>query len=266
MAGVYGLSDEMIKLSNNWAVVQLYYALYHAGHALMLAMGGQPPKTHEATAKRFLDLWVKPLEPEAVMPLSLAYAYLGPVNGRSGIQLDDGIPNWTSCDSMTCWSLALKALRTTRADQLPERLDKRRKEKLRDRQKKWKEEEEARLAKGKTARKAPNWSRPNLDPAERDEVAQRLRTHSLIDYLYRLRTRSNYEDVSMFSDGPEDDTVSARVHGDLTRLAAACLLIHELYIGQCVGSDQLRGWADGWIATYPSSPASVGLAVRRQLL
>ncbi len=266
MAGVYGLSDEMIRLSNNWAVVQLYYAVYHAAHALMQAQAGQPPTTHEATAKRFLDLWVKPQEPEAVMPLSLAYGGFGPVNAPSDIQPDDGIPNWTSCDGMTCWSLALKALRTTRSEQLQVRFAKRRKEKLSERKKQWKKDEAARLASGKSPRKTPTWSRPNLTAAERNDVARKLRDHSLIDYLYRLRTRSNYEDVSMFSEGPEDDEVSARVHGDLTRLAAACLLVHELYIAQCVGFDRLRGWADDWISTYPLAPVSPSLAARRRLL
>lgn len=266
MAGVYGLPDEITRLSNNWAVVQLYYAVYHAGQALIAAQGGQSPQSHEAARRRFLDLWVNPREPAAVKPLSLAYGYAGPVNAPSGIQLDDTIPNWTSCDAMSCWSLALKALRTTRAEQLSARIDKRRKEKLRERQKQWQQEEEERLANKRSPRKEPTWRRPNLTAAEKDEVDRKLRNYSLIDYLYRLRTRSNYEDVSMFSDGPEDDTVSGRVHGDLTHLTSACLLIHELYMGQCVGTRELALWADEWLASYHVTAAKLGLSARRIFL
>ena len=266
LAGVYALQDEMIRLSNNWAVVQLYYAVYHAGQALMTALGNQTPQTHEAMRQRFLDLWVNPKDPGPVMPLSLGYGAAGAINAPAGVQLDDAIPNWSSCDRTTCWSLALKALRTTRAEQLPKRFDKARKEKLKQRRQQWARDEAARQARNKAPRKDPTWRRPNLSDGEKEEVAQRLRDYSIVDYLYRLRARSNYEDVSMFSDGPEDDLVSARVHGDLTRLASSCLLIHELHVGQCVGASVLRGWADSWLASNYASPVPLGLSARRQLL
>ncbi len=66
--------------------------------------------------------------------------------------------------------------------------------------------------------------------AEKEDVHRRLRPFGLIDYLYRLRLRSNYEDSAMFIDGPEDEGPSEQVRSDLCLLAGSTSLVCEMYI------------------------------------
>ena len=266
LAGSYGLQDEIVRLSNNWAVVQLYYAVCHSTRALILAKKGAPPQTHPSTRSQFVTLWVQPAGASELTPLSLAYGARGPANVPAGVVIDEQMHEWTTCTGATCWSLAVKALRTTRSDELKRKLDAKRGAKGKARRDKWLKDEQDKRARGGRVRSEPQWTRPNLTRSEKQEVDRRLRDYSLIDYLFRMRIRSNYDDVSMFSDGPEDDTVSTRVHADLIHIAAASSLTHELHIMKLVGRETFLHWVDEWLTNNYPSPVLLGLRARRDLL
>lgn len=266
LAGAYGLQDEIVRLSNNWAVVQLYYAMQHAAQALIVAKGGLRPVSHEKTKRQFLTLWVDHSGAQSLTPLSLAYGAGGPRNVPGSMCADDRIHEWTTCNQQTCWSLALKALRTTRADPLAERIDSHRKSKLKAKKDAWQKQQDHRLAQRKRPTQEPQWRRPTLSATEKREVNGKLRDYSMIDYFYRLRARSNYQDASMFSDGPEDDVVSSRVHGDLVSIAQCTLLVHKLHVMEIVGVSTFLGWADEWLRTTYTSPVALGLRARRGLM
>jgi hypothetical protein len=70
--------DELIGLANNWAVVQAYYASYHAAQALTVARGQPRPQTHTKTQKAYCDFWVA--RPVSLPPWSLAWAASGCAN------------------------------------------------------------------------------------------------------------------------------------------------------------------------------------------
>ncbi len=88
----------------------------------------------------------------------------------------------------------------------------------------------------------------------------------LLDYLYRLRIKANYEDATVFIEGPEDEMSSVRVAQDLELVTAATLLAHELRIGRLVGRDTVLPIVDGWLKTSGVLGNTVALAARRELL
>jgi hypothetical protein len=185
--------DTVIRMANNWACIQAYYVFYHATQAIWVAKGHPRPETHEITQKTFLNLWTG--RKADLVPWALGYG----ADGVRGVPVDQPIDhevqNLKSFDPQNCWSLAAKALETTREKKLPECLDARRKEKKRARIKAWEEAEQARKAAAKRPRNKPSFPLPQLSSSEKIEVENRLRVHTLMDYLYRLRIKSNYEDA-----------------------------------------------------------------------
>jgi hypothetical protein len=93
-----------------------------------------------------------------------------------------------------------------------------------------------------------------------------MRPTTLLDYLYRLRVRSNYEDCTMFIEGPEDPSESREVHRHIQRITSATLLVHELHIRQLIGRDRLARLVDGWLKDPVIDAPSIGLQSRRDIL
>ena len=128
----------------------------------------------------------------------------------------------------------------------------------------WNEERETKTALGKGFRKKKPNTTPRLTGAEKVKIDDGLRPTSIIDYLYRLRMRSNYEDPTMFTDGPETVAESQEVHRYLGTMAHATLLIHELHVQQLIGEDAFAQLVRSWLSDA-GSPAR-GLGARSDLL
>jgi hypothetical protein len=91
-----------------------------------------------------------------------------------------------------------------------------------------------------------NWDqRTNLTAAERDKAVRSVGTVTYLDYQYRLRIRSNYEDSTMFTDGWENDTQSTLVRSSISYLTSACLLVSEMLIKDLVGRSKMAKERDG---------------------
>lgn len=257
--------DEFIRITNIWTAIQTYYVAYHATQALCIAKGMARPDSHPKTQKQFISLWVN--RSRQIPPWTIGIGSDGEFkNIPSGIAIDPVIHPWSNCNDETCWSLAAKALRTTREAAISKALKNERLTKVSSRRKAWEEDEQQRLAKGKSPRKKPRFpSRANLTVQERQEVENRIRVYSLVDYLYRLRIKSNYEDATMFLDGPEDDISSRQVHDDLRLLASSVLLIHEIEICRVVGRATMQQWIDEWLSGVPMQVES-GLPLRKELI
>ena len=237
--------DELVRLTNTWSIVQTYYVAYHATQALWVALGHDRPTAHPKTQSLFVDLWAT--RNLHLPPLTLGVGATGATNLPAGVTVE-AVHNWTWCDSTTCWSLAAKALQSTRKERLRERQSSKRDEKQADNRKAWKEDEAAKIAKGRTPRKVPKFSRPQLTSSETATIATSTRTYGLIDYLYRLRVRANYVDASIFTDGPDDQFVSTILAENLVTLSSVVLMGHEHRIGVLVGSATLLDWMDKFIA------------------
>lgn len=265
LSGKYAVEDALVRLTNNWGVVQLYYVFYHAAQALFVARTGQVrPGTHSATQNDFVDYWTA--REVDLAPWSLAADADGYRNWPDDLPPDPKVHPWGACTEKTAWDLAALALRTTRRDAIDEALKRRRVEKQRLARRAWQEDEKSRLASGKRPRKEPKFPRPNLNSDERARVAARVRAHGLIDYVYRLRVKTNYDDSMMFTEGPQNEADSVVVHSDLINLASTTLLVHEMHIRRVVGIDDFCRMIDRWIEANHAAGAQLGIAGRREIV
>jgi len=264
LSGEFIEEDELMRLANNWAVVQAYYVLYHATQALAVAKGFKRPETHPATQRLFADFWIKTRS--KLVPWSLGYGDAGCVNLPDGTETDTSINAWSRCTTETRWSLASQALRTTREDAVRKAIKSRREAQQSQFRKSWSEEEKGRLASGRKPRVTPNFPLPRLAPSERRETESKVRPYGMIDYLYRLRIKTNYVDSAMFTDGPRDQDSARSVHQDLQNLVMSTMLVTELHISPLVGASVLQLWADQWIASNSVTGKNLGLTLRRSLL
>ena len=252
--------DDLIRINNCWAVIQAYYVHYHAVQALVVALGGSRPATHPATQTAFAQTWAG--RRADMRPCTLGFGPRGAVNVPEGIQVDASIHPWSTVDNHTCWSLAAKALRTTRQEAIRERKSARREEKRRAVQRAWRTEEAERLSRGRRARREPRFGLPQLTAAERQHAERSVRVHTVMDYLYRLRVKANYLDSTVFTEGPDDEEVSRRVLQELKDISANTLLVHELHIRSVVG-EVIDSIADEWLENR-ANPPNVGLLLRRE--
>jgi hypothetical protein len=265
LSGRHAVDDEIVRLANNWAVVQAYYVVYHATQGLAVAKGFPRPDSHAKTQNQYTSFWIR--RPLNLSPWTFAADAGGWVNCPSSSAVDSSIHSWTGCSPATQLSLAAKAFRTTRDDSVSEALARLRDRVGRERRREWEAEESARRSAGKKPRVKPTSRRPQLNPAARSAAAAKVPPHGLIHYLYRLRIKTNYVDSAMFTDGPPDETSSAKVQRDLRYIAGSTLLVHELHIARLVGVARLQKWADDWLAA--NAPAAgarpLALQLRRPL-
>jgi hypothetical protein len=260
--------SEVIRLANSWGAVQAYYVLYGATQALLVAEGGTRPQSHEPTKRRYVDLWT--LRSLHIAPWTLAASAPGArltdadgILGGPGRHLDFELHPWVAWQGEQAWDIAAKALRGTRQLLIDDRLAKKRTEKLSARKKRWRHDQEARAASGR--KPAPEPKTVRLTAAERDTVASGVRPVTIADYLYRLRIKANYEDVTVFSDGPASDREATEVSADLVALASATLLVHELRIAAIIGAGELVKAMDAVLPGGTARELAGGMAHRRNL-
>lgn len=251
--------DEIVRVSNNWNVIQAYYALYHATQAVIVSRGAPRPESHPKTQRMFVDLWGR-------LPINFApWCFTVGPHGHwpSTIQIDPSIHAWTFVDHQSCWSIAHKALLSTRADAIREAFKAKRLTKQKAARQAWAMKESERRAKGRQQRREPRFAIPLLTVSEKAHIDRSTRPYSLLDYLYRLRIRANYEDASMFTDGPENDRESSDVRVALVKIVSASLLAAELVLCRARdGRATLREWATRWLENNGPKGTVIGVAGR----
>lgn len=254
------ISDELVRVSNNWSAVQAYYILYHATQAIAAAKGQSRTESHSKTQNQFLTFFAR--HGLGMEPWTLAYGNSGPENLPNEVSADHSIHSWSQCNAENCWGLAYKALRTTRKEAFPELIQKFRERKRANQRQLWKQDEEQRISTGKRPRREPIFKLPLLSIPEKEKINNNLRSYTLMDFLYRLRIRTNYEDSAMFTDGPDDNKQSATVRNDLLIVASCSLLIAELHIRPLVGFKLFDNWVNKWVAANAQFNPPLGVSER----
>jgi hypothetical protein len=264
LGGVYATDDELARLANNWAAVQLYYILYHATQALAQAKGQQRPTSHPVTQRIYADLWVT--RTIDLAPWTLGVGDGGCRNLPSHQAIDPAATpvSWPRNED-DCWSYAVKALRTTRDQAVAEALRNRRRQQQSAKRKVWIQAEDARLAQGKRPRRQPDFALPHLGATEKASAKAGVRCHTFMDFCWRLRIKTNYEDSRMFLEGPLDNHSSGNVHHDLCRLASASLLVCELHLRQLLGVPTMTSLVDDWLQGNQAAGV-LGVRQRRDLI
>jgi hypothetical protein len=101
---------------------------------------------------------------------------------------------------------------------------------------------------------------------EKSACEKNVRAYTLLDYLYRLRIRANYQDAALFTDGPTEDMQSMQLHRHLRYLAASTSLVTELRVRELIGRRPLVRWVDDFVTHNVPPRLTVGIAARRDLL
>lgn len=255
--------DEFVRIANTWSVVQVYYVFYHATQALVQAKGQPRTPNHPQTQSIFKALWSD--RSIDLPPWSLAHTGTTVRNFPKSVPLI-AVHSWANCDDTTRWQLAALALRTTREEAVERAYASRRAALQKGRRKSWEQDESSRLSAGKKPRKRPAFTRPNLSVAEKHSAEQTVRANTIMDYLYRLRIRTNYEDSAMFTDGPTEAAESLQVRQCLRHLSASTLLVHELAIADIMGSEAVADEARAFLKTSTPPGSKTRLSRRLELL
>ena len=226
---------DIIGFANHWASVQGYYAVFEAFNALAMVVGTHLT-THEKMLRWAADQVGQPASP-FVVPWTTRVA--GPPGAWSyegfGTVRPLAVSNLTVPTATTAPHLVALALKTTRKRQIAEHHDQ------------W-------LRPLRTAAGKP---RARLPKAELDARCAKLHATTLIDLLYRLRKRANYEEADAFLSGALSVADATAFHASLTEVVAATLLTTEIYLAHLVGKPVLEACADALDVPGVLEPHSV---------
>lgn len=261
MTGSVFREEETIRLSNNWSAIQTYYVMYHCAQALHVAQGHLRPESHPKTQNAFHSQWAG--RTGVLHPWTFGYGAGGLVNLPPESDVDHNIHSWSICEGHNIWSLYAKALMTTRREEILEKTRATRERKKLALRRSWEKEEAHRRDEGKKERKPPTFPLPQLTSDDKRQIDEAIRPFTLIDYIYRLRIKTNYEDSNMFTDGPEDGHQSALVRSAFCNIASGTLFLYEYSIKAIVGRPCLMEWAASWADRNLPSGSNLGVAGRR---
>lgn len=234
-----------LRYSNAWAPVQAYYAVYMSVHAWLLTIGmGGLVDDHTRTLRTIVSHSVQ----RGLLPHPWTVTCGGcPELGERRIE---GIPINAKPDQHVellatpalgdVYPRLAKMLETTR----DLRLQRLRREWLR--------------ANG----------RKRMPAAAKRAAGERLHATTLFDYLWRLRIRANYGDVSAFLMSGVDERDHEVFHRGLLRLTEATCLLFESLIATRIGCASYTAAANEFLAgggTDLGDPARF-LEVRRQAI
>lgn len=203
---------ELAASANFWLPVQAYYAVHGYGLATLAAIGCPPPGDHRRFRASAAASLVRGLFPDP-----LRSACLGPVHetGKGTLEHCASLTvaeaadtnNLITASKTSAPRLVAKALHTTRRRHLEEL-----------------------LAKKRDAKKpGKNRTRSNLTSTERAAVSSGLHPTTVIDFLYRFRARSNYDDPEMFVYGYDDLAVAVDHYKSLLQLTeGVCFCLGEI--------------------------------------
>lgn len=251
----YAGESEIVRLANSWASVQTYYAHYSIFQALVLASGEKRPDSHSGTQRRYASTWVD--RGFDLLPWSMGCGNVGDRHADprgfhgspvGGVRPGDIHPWAYSRDSGDAVHVLGQALIGTRKDNITESLDRRRRAKAQSVRKTWNEDERSRIDVGRRPRNEPEWpERKNLTAQETATVSSSIRMITVLDYLYRLRIKANYEDAAMYDRGPLTDSDAQQFMRLLNDVTAASMLVHEMRVSRLLPRGALAQEAQEWV-------------------
>ena len=248
-----GPETELLDISAAWATIQSYYIMHASFQALELVGRSESLSTHQASMKRFASYWGDgklTLEPWT-LSFGSSLREGSNLEGVKGSKVEGISPYSTHVWSndlteLEALNVACKALKTTRSELLKVVLTQKRQEKYRTLNKDPISGEARRQGSDNSSRNGQKTSgKRNLSESEKAQIEANFRPVTLMDYLYRLRLKANYNEVRMFLDGGTSDSLREYIR-NLRMLSAANLLVHEVQIGRRVGFELVANEMDVW--------------------
>lgn len=213
-------NKELAPTANLWLPVQAYYATHGIGIATVLSLGYTAPKTHESFKAAFPAFILKYLpDPFSAQckggPSSGDFNFVNLSVTPKQVKQQSNLSNPQYAD-INC--ILGKCLSTTRERLLEESFKKARRDSVR---------------RGKRRR--------NLSTKEKLHKAEKLHPITIIDFLYRMRIRSNYEEPDIHLYASEQKTDEAvRHYFDLLFLTQAIVFSLSLIMRQKIGNKAMN--------------------------
>jgi hypothetical protein len=182
---------ELAPTANLWLPVQAYYAIHGVGISCILSLGQATPTTHKAFRASFSDLAGKYLpEPFNFLcydgPEKSNFQFLNLKTTPQQVSEHSNLANPSYGDINAAIG---KCLSSTRFRLLED---------------KYREARKKNVKPGRKGRK--------LKVDEKQSITDRLHKTSVVDFLYRMRIRSNYEEPDMYLFNTDKDEAAKHYH------------------------------------------------------
>ncbi len=224
---------EMVNLMNLWAPVQLYYSLFSGVHAFFAVQNNNFIPTHAALLKAIANASL--LRRNLFLPTwqlicvrkGLSVNFVGTPRG---VSIGD-ISNLSKVTEQNCWDYIGKFLKTTSGRVIDERVAQ------------WKKE----------------YKKQRIPAKEKNKFEAKI---SFLDFLWRIRTRCNYEDGGDFVFGGSQQ-FALLLHQAILSICHSALLNLELLVAKYI---DFRAYSDIVNSFSDNHRASSLLSTNNQLV
>lgn len=210
------VGGELVTVGNLWAPAQAYYAAYHAVRAMhMTVTDTDGPPTHQGFLRVAAHEIASPSTPFVVpwTARGLGSEDGFRFEGFGTVAPDPSLSNLSAPTAANAPHLVAKALKTTRREQIEDHHDS------------W----------CSALKTTSGQKRKTLPRATRIENSEKMSATTLLDVLWRLRTRANYHEGDIFVSGSLSPVDAAEFQEALSDLVAATLLTAEVFLAHLVG-------------------------------
>lgn len=233
---------DFLPYSNPWAMVQAYYSVYLTIRAYFLAFNRYVTTSHQKTLgticndltsckDRFPEPWCCVLDGDTnVRPIFLKNS-----SCKDKLSLSNALVSPHYGDP---WQHFMLFLKTTRDRQINARILQ------------WK----------------AHSRRKRILRHERSALVSKLRPTSFFDALYRIRARSNYEDVDSFTFGNVDSSAADELHDALCEIIYCTLFLFEMMIAKLIGERCFSRLVSPFLRSNPGKSASSTLGRRWEII
>lgn len=219
-----GTDTFFIKFANHWSPVLAYYSIFLCFQSLLLAIGENVKLEHRPFLQKVSSLMRKKSgDVIFIYPWNLfceGCVYYGKPRFNYEVDIEEvmrlsvlGNPELADKDV-----LIAKILKTTRE----------REEIYLER--KWKKEGKFTTKGGKP--------KQNYGKKEKEEVSKNLASTSILNFLYRLRIRSNYEDADIFFVGSKNDADIENYFNSIILITDYTMLLIETNLKNIIGENK----------------------------
>jgi len=211
---------ELVPYFNHWATVMAYYVVHHGVRAAIAVRDGQPTMTR--SHQSLLNQAGAYLANSRVFPVPWSVVCTGHEgNYQYACRPDDATSECRSLlkqfEAEDAWPFFCKALATTRDRAIGERIDQ------------WKRQQH----------------RDRIRRSLRCTIGQAVQPTTFLNFLLRLRLRSNYLDSDAFAAALTRESDAADFNRSIRNIVAGSMMVCETLITAMAGDSDIRRIA-GW--------------------
>ncbi len=104
--------------------------------------------------------------------------------------------------------------------------------------------------------------RKRISKVERLTVVARIKPTTIFDALYRIRTRSNYQDIDSFLFSNATAVDFSRLHAAICNITNYSLMMFETLIARMIGKKPFEAIVSGFLVSPLGSPGSQTIGLR----